>query len=68
MRIEKHRRRESDYVSSFTQFMDMFLENHPEVVEDQRLGWRIFWDRQVNFDELRQANEDSIPVKGYDYF
>jgi hypothetical protein len=56
------------YVSEFEQFMDKFLGEHPEVVEDQRRGWYIFWNRKVDFEELNKASEDSVPTKGYDYF
>ena len=56
------------YVSEFEQFMDKFLGEHPEVVEDQRRGWYIFWNRKVDLEELNKASEDSVATKGYDYF
>lgn len=28
----------------FMEFMDKFLDQHPEVVKDQRLGWTRYWD------------------------
>ena len=48
--------------------MDKFLEKYPEVVENQRRGWYIFWNRKVDLEELNKASEDSVPAKGYDYF
>ncbi|KZE35189.1 DUF3460 family protein [Crenobacter luteus] len=56
------------YVSPFTEFMDHFLEDHPEVVEDQRRGWYRFWDHKADFDEMLKERQDSVPIKGYDYF
>jgi hypothetical protein len=43
------------YVSEFTQFMDTLLEHHPEIVEDQHVGWMKSWDRPVAVDELKKA-------------
>lgn len=56
------------YVSEFAQFMHAFMESHPEVVVNQRKGWNIFWDKNVNFEELKDATADSVPVKSYYYF
>ncbi|MBI1890402.1 MAG: DUF3460 family protein [Burkholderiales bacterium] len=56
------------YVSEFTQFMDKFLEEHPEAAKSQRIGWDIFWDHQVDPIELDRLGRDTVPVKGYDYF
>jgi len=54
-------------VSEFEQFMEKFMGEHPEVVEDQRKGWYIFWDHKVDLNALKKATEDSVPVKGYYY-
>lgn len=34
------------YLSEFAIFMDHYLHDHPEVVEDQQYGWDIFWKPQ----------------------
>ena len=47
--------------------MDQFLEERPDVVADQRRGWHIFWDRDVDLEELKKANEDTVPPKNYYY-
>ncbi|MEO8170333.1 MAG: DUF3460 family protein [Oxalobacteraceae bacterium] len=65
---QEYRIKGSGYVSEFEQFMDTFLEEHPKVVRDQRKGWYIFWDHKADLEELKKAEEDSVPVKGYDYF
>jgi len=56
------------YVSDFTAFMGHFLEEHPEVLEDQHKGWYRFWDQHVDLDELKKAGFDTVPLKGYGYF
>ena len=55
------------YVSEITQFLDKFLEEHPEVIDEQNQGWHIFWDRAVDLGELKKAGEDSVPAKPYYY-
>ncbi|NTV10218.1 MAG: DUF3460 family protein [Zoogloea sp.] len=57
-----------DYVSEFAGFMDGYLKVHPEVIRDQRTGWRIYWDKKVDFDELADEREDSVPTESYYYF
>lgn len=64
----KYRVGHAGYVSPFTEFMDGYLAEHPEVVEDQRRGWYLFWDHKANFEDMKEASKDSVPVKGYDYF
>ncbi len=53
------------YVSEFTRFMDKFLKEHPEVVEDQQRGWNIFWDKEVDPAAISKAEEDSVPFDDY---
>ena len=65
---QKYRVGHGGYVSEFTQFMDTFLKEHPAVVENERRGWYIFWDRRVDLEELKKANQDSVPTKPYYYF
>ena len=64
----KYRIGHGGYVSEFTQFMDTFLQEHPDVIENERRGWYIFWDRHVDLGELKKAKEDSVPTKPYYYF
>ena len=56
------------YVSEFEQFMGQFLAQHPEVVQDQCKGWYIFWNHKADLDELKKAEQSSVPMKGYEYF
>jgi len=56
------------YVSEFTQFMNQYLAKHPEVVEDQKRGWGIFWDRKVDRAAIKKAEEDSVPDDSYGFY
>ncbi len=56
------------YVSEFTHFMDHFLEEHPEVIKDQRIGWRLYWDKRVDQTAQEKAEHDSVPADGYGFY
>ncbi|HYP67378.1 MAG TPA: DUF3460 family protein [Thiobacillaceae bacterium] len=58
---------EKSYVSEFTVFMNHYLEEHPEVVEDQQRGWNIYWNHEVDFEELKEAEEDRVPDDSYGF-
>jgi len=53
-----------NYVSEFMVFMNRYLKEHPEVVEDQHRGWNIYWNHEVDFEELKEAEEDQVPGDG----
>lgn len=55
------------YVSEFEQFMNTFLERHPEIEKDKIRGWYIWWDHNVDLDQLEQQRKDSVSVKPYQY-
>ena len=57
----------SHYVSEFENFLNGYLERHPDVKEDQQRGWYIWWDHRVDLDELDKQRRDSVPVKPYHY-
>lgn len=58
----------SAYVSEFTTFIDRYLEKHPEVVEDQRRGRDIYWDRKVDLKAQEEATYDSVPDDSYGFY
>lgn len=64
MRSKRHKRpARTGYVSEFTQFMNDFLEKHPDVAADRCKGWSIFWEREVDFDALKKAEEEAEYTK-----
>ena len=56
------------YVSEFTYFINHYLEDHPEVVEDQETGRYLYWDKTVDFSALKQAEKDAVPENGYGFY
>lgn len=44
------------YVSEFTFFINQYLAEHPEVADDQKRGWNIYWNPKVDQEALRSRN------------
>ncbi|XLZ71097.1 DUF3460 family protein [Massilia sp. SR12] len=55
------------YVSEFECFFGELLREHPELVEDQRKGWNIWWDHKVDLEAERAARTDAVPTQAYYY-
>lgn len=55
------------YVSEFTLFMNRYLEQHPEVIEDQLRGWRFGWEQEVEPEAQRNAELDIAPDDAYGF-
>jgi len=55
------------YVSEADQFLSELLHARPALVDDQRRGWYLLWDKRVDLDALEQARADTVPVKPYHY-
>ncbi len=55
----------SGYQSEFTRYIDGYLADHPAVVEDQKRGWYIYWDRHVDMNELQHELTDNLPYAQY---
>lgn len=55
------------YVSEFTIFMDQYLKEHPEVVEEQKLGWASFWQRKAEIRAPEISKDDIAPDDSYGY-
>jgi hypothetical protein len=43
------------------------LAAKPELAEEQRQGRSRWWDRKLDRDELRRAQESRVKQKGYVY-
>lgn len=63
----KDTKRGRGYVSEFTEFMDRYLEEHPEVVRDRSVGFGIYWNRKVDFKALGQAARERAPDDSYGF-
>jgi hypothetical protein len=56
------------YESDLTKFMrDLFRQN-PHLAEAQREARAIWWDKKVDFEELKRMHESRVPVRGYVYY
>ncbi len=58
---------DKEYVSEFTQFMNRFLDAHPEVVKDSQRGWDIYWNPKIEPSLPDEAKEDNVPDDGYGF-
>lgn len=58
---------ERQYVSEFTRFIEGYLAEHPDVVKDQKTGWNIYWDHKVDFQAIKEAQEDAVPDDSYGF-
>lgn len=62
------RKVDTGYVSEFTDFIDHYLVDHPEVVADQHDGRLLYWDKRVDLGEQAKAERDSVPDDGYGFY
>jgi hypothetical protein len=55
------------YQSDTTQFLERLKAERPHLEEEQRRGRALLWDKQVDRDFLRQAEQARVPQKPYVY-
>jgi hypothetical protein len=48
-------------VSEFELFINQYLADHPEVVEDQKRGWDTYWNPKGEQETLMKSKMDSVP-------
>lgn len=60
--------RDRHYVSDYTRFMDRFLEEHPEEIEEQRTGWNIWWAKDNDPDAQARSHAATAPDDGYGFY
>jgi hypothetical protein len=56
------------YESDLTKFMRDLFRQKPHLAEAQREARAIWWDKKVDFDELKRMQESRVPVRGYVYY
>jgi len=68
--LHRHEPRKVDrgYVSEFEAFINHFLEEHPEVVDDQRRGRALYWDHKVDWATREKAEQDQVPDSRYGFY
>ncbi|STQ90922.1 DUF3460 family protein [Iodobacter fluviatilis] len=58
----------TQYVSEFTQFMQGYLVDNPEVAQGQLEGRALLWDKApLDLDERVRAAESKVQQKPYPY-
>lgn len=62
----KYRIGHGGYVSEYERFLNVFVAGHPEVRTDQKRGWYIWWDHQIDTKDVT-PRRDEVPVKSYQY-
>jgi hypothetical protein len=55
------------YESDATRMIRELLAAKPQLVEEQRQGRSRWWDRKLDLDEQRRAQESRVGQKGYVY-
>jgi hypothetical protein len=56
-----------NYVSETTQFLRGLLAEKPQIVEEQKKGRSMWWDRKLDLEEQRRFSEAKVKQKAYVY-
>ncbi len=55
------------YESDLTRMMRELLANKPQIVEEQRKGRALWWDKKLDRDELARTEASQVKQKSYVY-
>jgi hypothetical protein len=55
------------YESDLTRFIRELKQKKPDLDRTQRDGRAIYWDKELDWDELRRERESNVPQQGYVY-
>jgi hypothetical protein len=55
------------YESDATRMIRELLAAKPEITAEQAAGRSRWWDRRLDRDQLRRAQDSRVPQKGYVY-
>ncbi len=56
-----------NYESEITLFMRDLLAKKPQIVEEQKKGRAMWWDKKADPDALRRDNESEVKQQAYVY-
>ena len=59
--------RRPDYKSEYTQFMDQLKAKKPQLVEQQRAGRALLWDKPQDREAQAEFKEARVPQQPYVY-
>jgi hypothetical protein len=57
----------AEYLSDVTKFLNDMKAKQPELERRQREGRAIFWDKQLDWDELKRWQDARVRQQGYVY-
>jgi 7,8-dihydro-6-hydroxymethylpterin-pyrophosphokinase len=55
------------YESDATRMIRELLAENPAIVDEQKRGRALWWDRRLDLDLLRRERESSVAQRGYVY-
>lgn len=61
------RKRKAGYESEVTQLVRNLVREKPQIVEEQKKGRSLWWDRKLDLDLLRRWRQSRVKQQGYVY-
>ncbi len=55
------------YESDVTKLVRELLQENPQIVEEQRKGRSLWWDKKLDLDALKRAEESEVKQQPYVY-
>jgi len=55
------------YESDLTRMIRELLLENPHIVQEQKKGRSLWWDRKLDLEELKRARESSVKQQAYVY-
>lgn len=61
------RKRKTGYESEVTKLVRNLVQERPGIVDEQKKGRSLWWDRKLDLDALRRWAESRVKQQGYVY-
>jgi hypothetical protein len=55
------------YESEVTRLVRAVVAEKPQIIEEQKTGRALWWDRHLDLDSLRRWRESRVKQRGYVY-
>jgi hypothetical protein len=55
------------YESDITRMIRELLRDKPQIVQEQKKGRSLWWDKKLDPDDLKRAQESSVKQQAYVY-
>jgi hypothetical protein len=65
--VDRGRQDTMAYESDLTKFLKDLKTRRPDLERKQREGRAIWWDKELDFDELKRQRESRVPQQAYVY-